>query len=126
MGAPCLPFGVSEPGKATTPLPLDHDRFAVSRPGAANLAADPRYQSAGASPVGAKYGPPVLRHPAGGGGAAASSQAAASAIRANAGKHFDPVLFMIAARWFSTVRWLMPRSTAMFLLGWPARTSSIT
>ena len=32
---------------------------------------------------------------------------------------------MIEARWFSTVRWLMPRSAAMFLLGWPARTSSM-
>ena len=30
---------------------------------------------------------------------------------------------MIEARWFSTVRWLMPRSAAIFLLGWPARTS---
>jgi hypothetical protein len=27
------------------------------------------------------------------------------------------VFFMFAARWFSTVRWLMPRSAAMFLLG---------
>ena len=25
---------------------------------------------------------------------------------------------MIEARWFSTVRWLMPRSAAMFLCGW--------
>ena len=33
---------------------------------------------------------------------------------------------MIEARWFSTVRWLMPRSAAMFLLGWPASTRSIT
>ena len=32
---------------------------------------------------------------------------------------------MIEARWFSTVRWLMPRSAAIFLLGWPARTSSM-
>ena len=32
---------------------------------------------------------------------------------------------MIEARWFSTVRWLMPRSAAMFLLGWPARTNSM-
>ena len=32
---------------------------------------------------------------------------------------------MIAARWFSTVRWLMPRSAAIFLLGAPARTSAM-
>jgi hypothetical protein len=30
---------------------------------------------------------------------------------------------MIAAQWFLTVRWLMQRSAAMFLLGCPARTS---
>jgi hypothetical protein len=40
-----------------------------------------------------------------------------SANLANAGSDFDPVLFMMEARWFSTVRWLMPRSAAMFLLG---------
>ena len=51
---------------------------------------------------------------------------ATSASRASAGSDFDPVLFMIDARWFSTVRWLMPRSAAMFLLGWPASTRSIT
>ncbi len=33
---------------------------------------------------------------------------------------------MIEARWFSTVRWLMLRSAAMFLLGWPVSTLSIT
>ena len=33
---------------------------------------------------------------------------------------------MIAARWFSTVRWLIFRSAAMFLLGWPASTRSMT
>jgi len=42
---------------------------------------------------------------------------AAKANRANAGSDFEPVRFMIAARWLSTVRWLMPRSAAMFLLG---------
>ena len=52
--------------------------------------------------------------------------AATSASRASAGSDFDPVRFMIDARWFSTVRWLMPRSAAMFLLGWPASTRSIT
>ena len=51
---------------------------------------------------------------------------ARSANRASAGSDFDPVLFMMAARWFSTVRWLMLRSAAMFLLGWPASTLSIT
>jgi hypothetical protein len=40
-----------------------------------------------------------------------------SANLANAGSDFDPVLFMMEARWFSTVRWLTPRSAAMFLLG---------
>jgi hypothetical protein len=29
------------------------------------------------------------------------------------------------ARWFSTVRWLIPRSAAMFLLGWPAKLFAI-
>ena len=52
--------------------------------------------------------------------------AARSANLASAGSDFDPVLFMMPARWFSTVRWLMPRSAAMFLLGWPASTLSIT
>ena len=58
-------------------------------------------------------------------GSSVSFQAAASANRANAGSDFEPVFFMIEARWFSTVRWLMPRSAAIFLLGWPARTSSM-
>jgi hypothetical protein len=40
----------------------------------------------------------------------------------SAGSDFEPVFFMIAARWFSTVRRLIPRSAAMFLLGWPSRT----
>jgi hypothetical protein len=42
---------------------------------------------------------------------------AASARRIGAESECDPVFFMTAARWFSTVRWLMPRSAAMFLLG---------
>ena len=54
-----------------------------------------------------------------------SFTAAASANRASAGSDLVPVFVMIAARWFSTVRWLMPRSAAMFLLGWPARTISM-
>ena len=54
----------------------------------------------------------------------AVAQAAAIAVRISAGRDFDPVLRMMAARWLSTVRWLMPRSAAMFLLGWPARTRS--
>ena len=45
------------------------------------------------------------------------SEAAASANRAKAGSDLAPILFMIEARWFSTVRWLIPRSAAMFLLG---------
>src|ERR1035437_4149103 len=56
------------------------------------------------------------------GGSSAPFQAAASANLANAGRDLEPVFFMIEARWFSTVRWLMPRSAAIFLLGWPART----
>ena len=51
-------------------------------------------------------------------------QAAASAVRTSAGRDFELVFLMMAARWLSTVRWLMPRSAAMFLLGWPARTRS--
>ena len=47
----------------------------------------------------------------------ASASTAASAIRARAGSDFVSVLAMIDARWFSTVRWLIPRSAAMFLLG---------
>ena len=50
---------------------------------------------------------------------------AASAKRISAESECEPVFFMTAARWFSTVRWLMPRSAAMFLLGWPASTSSM-
>ena len=42
--------------------------------------------------------------------------AARNANRVNAGRDFDPVLCMIEARWFSTVRWLMPRRAAIFLL----------
>src|SRR5689334_19668182 len=48
---------------------------------------------------------------------------AARAKRISAESECEPVFFMTAARWFSTVRWLMPRSAAMFLLGWPASTS---
>ena len=54
-----------------------------------------------------------------------ADQVAARASRAKAGRDFDAVLCMIDARWFLTVRWLMPRSAVMFLLGWPARTSSV-
>jgi hypothetical protein len=50
----------------------------------------------------------------------APSTPAANANRASAGRDLDPVFFMIEARWFSTVRWLMCRSAAIFLLGWPA------
>jgi hypothetical protein len=42
---------------------------------------------------------------------------AARAKRISAESECEPVFFMTAARWFSTVRWLMPRSAAMFLLG---------
>jgi hypothetical protein len=42
---------------------------------------------------------------------------AASAKRISPESECEPVFFMTAARWFSTVRWLMPRSAAMFLLG---------
>ena len=48
---------------------------------------------------------------------------AARAKRISAESECEPVFFMTAARWFSTVRWLMPRSAAMFLLGWPVSTS---
>ena len=47
---------------------------------------------------------------------------AARARRARAGSEVTPVRSMMDARWFSTVRWLMPRSAAMFLLGYPATT----
>src|SRR5271169_5062854 len=50
------------------------------------------------------------------------ASAAASARRARAGTDLDSVRLMISPRWLSTVRWLMPRSAAMFLLGWPAKT----
>jgi hypothetical protein len=33
--------------------------------------------------------------------------------------------FTVDARWFSTVRWLVLRSAAIFLLGWPATTISM-
>src|ERR1700733_15031783 len=52
--------------------------------------------------------------------------AAARARRISAGIEREPVFFITAARWFSTVRWLTPRSAAMFLLGWPASTRSMT
>ena len=52
------------------------------------------------------------------------AQAAAIAVRIRAGSDLEPVFLMIAARWLSTVRWLMPRSAAMFLLGCPASTRS--
>jgi hypothetical protein len=45
-------------------------------------------------------------------------------VRIRVGRDLEPVFFMIAARWLSTVRSLMPRSAAMFLLGWPASTRS--
>ena len=41
----------------------------------------------------------------------------ARAKRISSESECEPVFFMTAARWFSTVRWLMPRSAAMFLLG---------
>jgi hypothetical protein len=53
-----------------------------------------------------------------------SAQVAASAVRIKAGRDFEPVFLIMVARWLSTVRWLMPRSAAMFLLGWPASTRS--
>jgi len=45
--------------------------------------------------------------------------------RPKSGNERAPDFFMIAARWFSTVRRLMPRSMAIFLLGWPASTRSM-
>ncbi len=45
--------------------------------------------------------------------------------RTKAGMDVEPVFFMIEARWFSTVRWLTPRSAAIILLGWPATTNSM-
>jgi hypothetical protein len=46
------------------------------------------------------------------------------AVRIRAGRDFEPVFLMMAARWLSTVRWLIPRSAEMFLLGSQARTRS--
>ncbi len=46
----------------------------------------------------------------------ASLPAAMSANRVSAGRLFESVFFMIVARWFSTVRWLMPRCAAILLL----------
>jgi hypothetical protein len=51
--------------------------------------------------------------------------AATKPTRPNAGRDFDPVFFMMAARWFSTVRWLICKSAAMFLLGDPRNTRSM-
>jgi len=81
------------------------------------------------SRVGANYAPgprgaAATRSSRGGGGGGASLPAAISANRASAGRDLEPVRFMILMRWFSTVRWLMPRSAAMFLLGCPASTSA--
>jgi hypothetical protein len=45
--------------------------------------------------------------------------------RINSESDFEPVLRMMSARCFSTVRWLMPRSAAMILLGCAARTRSM-
>jgi hypothetical protein len=39
------------------------------------------------------------------------------AKRISAESECEAVFFMTAARWFSTVRWLIPRAAAMFLLG---------
>ncbi len=47
---------------------------------------------------------------------------AATASLARAGRDRHPVLCMIEWRWFSTVRWLMRKSAAMFLLGAPVST----
>jgi len=43
-------------------------------------------------------------------GLSSAGQVADSVNLASAGMDFDPVLFMIEARWFSKVRWLIPRS----------------
>ena len=50
-------------------------------------------------------------------GSSVTFQAAVSANRANAGTDFDPVFFMIEARWFSTVRWLIPKIRGDVLAG---------
>ena len=50
-------------------------------------------------------------------GSSVSFPAAASANRASAGTDFDPVFFMIEARWFSTVRWLIPKIRGDILAG---------
>ena len=49
--------------------------------------------------------------------AGSSSQPAARAILISEDKDFASVFRMIAARWLSTVRWLIRKSAAMFLLG---------
>jgi len=49
-------------------------------------------------------------------GSPPSPHAAAIANIANSGKDLEPVFLMIAARWYSTVRWLISRSAAIFLL----------
>lgn len=51
---------------------------------------------------------------------------ASKATRASSGNDRACVFRIMEARWFSTVLWLMPRSAAIFLLGWPVRTISMT
>ncbi len=51
-------------------------------------------------------------------------QLAHIAVRTTAERDLEQVFLAMAARWFSTVRWLIFRSAAMFLLGWPAAMSS--
>src|SRR5580658_4531434 len=46
--------------------------------------------------------------------------------RIRSGTEATPVLRMTAARWFSTVRWLMPRTSAMILFGRPWTTRPMT
>ena len=48
---------------------------------------------------------------------AVAPQVAATASMTNSDSDLEPVFSMMAARWTSTVRWLMPRSAAMILLG---------
>ncbi len=45
--------------------------------------------------------------------------------RAKVGMDLEPVFSTILARWVSIVRWLIPRSNAIFLLRLPAKTSLI-
>ena len=52
------------------------------------------------------------------------ADATAIVARTNPGMDLEPVFFIMAARWLSTVRKLMPRSAAIILLGCPSRTSS--